>query len=271
MGTGQSHWVEEHARSIAPRRQFWLPLAICIAVSMFAACVYELWRIAREPRWTDLGLDAVRRGGDIELTWDVKSPSVILAKSGELVITDGSEQNHVQLTRDMLRTGRVTYTPTHDDLRMRLELYSGNIRTAGDALRLIGTAKSETAQEVERPVQPARSQSAPQQPKGEASRDTSALDSVAVVAPEPVRQVRPDIPEGIRSRMDHDVTVPVEVHINANGKVTSAVAHKEGDTVTRFLAAEAEKAARSWQFTPAKTKSGRKVASSRTIQFTFQP
>jgi TonB family protein len=86
-----------------------------------------------------------------------------------------------------------------------------------------------------------------------------------------VQEVQPEISEGIRSRIENRLVVPVEVRVSETGKVTEAVSRGNGDTVYRFLADQAVKAARSWRFLPARSKWGTAVASRTTLEFVFTP
>jgi TonB family protein len=94
----------------------------------------------------------------------------------------------------------------------------------------------------------------------------------AVVPPAAVHQVQPTIPDGIRSRLTAEVVIPVEVRVNERGKVLRAhVTEEGGDGVHRYLAEQAERAAREWQFNPARTQGGEPVAATKTIEFVFTP
>jgi hypothetical protein len=53
--------------------------------------------------------------------------------------------------------------------------------------------------------------------------------------------------------------------------VTAAVSRGKGDTVYRYLADQAVKAARTWRFAPTKSRSGAATASKKTLEFVFTP
>jgi outer membrane biosynthesis protein TonB len=64
--------------------------------------------------------------------------------------------------------------------------------------------------------------------------------------------------------------IPVKVDVSATGRVVRAVAEsRDGDGVRRYLADLAQKAAREWRFTPARSGSGAAVAGSKRIEFVF--
>jgi TonB family protein len=94
----------------------------------------------------------------------------------------------------------------------------------------------------------------------------------AIVPPSTLHEVQPAIPDGIRSRLSGEVVIPVQVQVSNRGRVLSAQASDQGsDGVHRYLAEQAEKAARTWQFSPARNRAGVAVAGSKTIQFVFAP
>lgn len=94
----------------------------------------------------------------------------------------------------------------------------------------------------------------------------------AAVPPATVHEVQPKIPDGIRSRMTGEIVIPVEVQVDERGKVVRAVAKTRNvDSVSRYLSAQAQKAAREWRFTPARTGTGEQVAASKTLRFVFTP
>ena len=89
------------------------------------------------------------------------------------------------------------------------------------------------------------------------------------VLPEPLREIHPDVPAGIRARIRDRVVVPVEVKVTAAGRVVSAQARGSGDGIYQYLADRAAQAARQWRFSPARSKNGKPVPASRTVYFVF--
>ena len=95
---------------------------------------------------------------------------------------------------------------------------------------------------------------------------------VAATPPVAVHELQPAVPAGIRARIGGEILMPVRVDVNERGRVVRAVAESRGgDGVRRYLADLAQKAAREWQFTPARSSSGAAVPGKRTIQFVFKP
>jgi hypothetical protein len=241
------------------RPRFWLPLAACIVLSLAAAAIYVLWNMARAPRWADLRLDAAPAAGHIELTWDRNAPALARASRGVLTVDDGSGRKDIELSAAELRAGKLEYPTASQAVLFRMALYGGGIAPLSDSLRVVAAQPAPSP-----PPQVAEA-------KGEAAR--SVQPPAPAVEPArtatPVSQPQPRIPDGIRARIRDRVVVPVTVRVNERGTVVSATAPETGDSVQRYLADAAVKAARRWRFTPARTASGRPAASTRTIEFAF--
>ena len=63
----------------------------------------------------------------------------------------------------------------------------------------------------------------------------------------------------------------MQVQINAAGRVTDATSKVAGPGLDRYLADQAVKAARQWSFVPAHSRSGRAIASAKSVEFVFEP
>jgi len=263
---------EAPAANSAPRRmRWWIPALISLASAVCGASVFELWTLARQPRWTDLHLDARPVDGRLEVSWDAAATRALNPTRGLLAVTDGDAHRNLDLVPAQIRAGKYTYTPLHAEVAVRLILYAKDLGVAGDTVR-VAAAPS--------PPMPARTVTAETGPRDRADRMETVAPGVAEPAtasrvakpPSVVRQVQPLIPEGIRSRLSEPVVIPVEVEVSDQGRVVRAMAESEaGDGLHRYLEEKASKAAREWRFTAARTKSGERVAASKTIQFVFTP
>jgi len=122
---------------------------------------------------------------------------------------------------------------------------------------------------------PNRAGLAPSPASPQAARPSAAASVQAplvAVVPAEVHKVEPQIPEGIRSRILAPVIIPVEVEVSERGQVVRAVAEKnQADGVHRYLADQAEKAAKKWRFRPAQAASGDRMAANKTLRFVFTP
>ena len=252
-------WASEPAPPRRPR--VWLTALVCLMLGAGAAVVYELWLMARAPRWTELHLDARPVGGRLEVSWDANAPSALDATRAVLAVTDGDTHRDLALDASQLRSGKYTFSPAHRDVALRMILYSAGVGVSGDAVRLESSAAPPAAEP------PAVV------PKNEADRIAVATEkSAVVVPPSTIHEVQPTIPEGVRSRLTDRVVIPVEVEVSERGRVVRAVAEDQGDdSVRRYLAEQAVKSAREWRFMPARTKGGGRVAATKTIHFVFNP
>jgi hypothetical protein len=261
--------ADESVEMLAPpKRRFLLPLVGWIAVCLAAAGVYELWTMARAPRWRPLGLNALMAAGTIHLGWNAALNSVRDAKSGVLTIVDGTAEKRITLAPAQIREGKFDYRPAASDLLFRLELAGSALEAAGDSLRVVAVAPPVAAAPPPKPAAPVESTA-----DHNADRENPEPRPANIaVLPEPLREIHPDIPPGIRARIRDRLVVPVEVQVTASGKVTSAAAHSgaNGDGLYHYLADRAAKAARQWRFSPARAKDGRAVPAARTVYFVFR-
>src|SRR5437763_12715905 len=121
----------------------------------------------------------------------------------------------------------------HGDVSLRLVLYGKGIGVAGDAVRVTAIPNLvERAADVNPDANADRTSSAPDVPQ---AVSTTAASKVAV-PPSTVHEVQPRIPDGIRSRIRDRIMIPVDLEINAQGRVTRATAETSGsDGLHRYL------------------------------------
>jgi TonB family protein len=265
-----------HPEPAAGRRRRWAPILACLLLGLAGGVGWELWSFghdkpgdaakspvvaaevadAQTPRpssWTDLQLDARPDGKQLAITWSAAAVKDLHSSGGRLEISDGGARQEIKLSGPQVRAGAYRYTISHSDVAVRLIATDEDGRgIAGDSVRLESSGVA---------VPP------PQ------SSDTKAgSGGKAAVPPETLHEVQPTIPEGIRSRLSAEVVIPVDVQVSERGRVLSAQVHEaNGDGIHRYLADQAEKAARGWQFSPARTRDGAPVAASKTIEFIFTP
>jgi hypothetical protein len=255
-------WAGE--RPARPRR-WWIAAAILLALTAITAAGYGLWTRARQPRWTDLSLNAHPLAGKLEVSWNGGAPAALQATGGLLSVTDSEAHRNIELRPAEIRAGAFTLPASRGDVALRLILYTDGVGIAGDSLRLAMIAN---------PTVPPQTTNT-----GEADRlsppppPQEAMVARSVVSPpHTVHEVQPRIPAGIRSRLREPVVIPVEVEVSERGRVVSAVSEgQSGDSVHRYLAEQAISAARGWRFSPARGKNGARVRSNKKIEFVFTP
>lgn len=249
----------------AVRRSRPMALALwCILAVVAGAVGYQLWTIEHQPRWAPLGMEARASARDVQLSWNSTAPAIQKASQGVINVTDGSLQNQIPLTAAQLHAGKFRYAASNDNVLFRLLVYDEDKRPTGDSLYVAGL----------QPAQP------PPPPKTVPAQPPAAVPAVAATVDDTVqvstaavarRQVQPSIPAGIRARVHSRIVVPVQVQINAAGRVTGAVSKVDGSGLERYLADQAVKAARQWWFVPAHSRNGRAIASAKSVDFVFEP
>jgi hypothetical protein len=68
--------------------------------------------------------------------WDRSGPAIVHAKRGVLSVSDGSNQQELELNGVQLRTGRVHYSPLSGDVRLRLEVFAEGQENVGESIRV---------------------------------------------------------------------------------------------------------------------------------------
>jgi hypothetical protein len=255
-----SAWYPE---AVPPRAGRWKAVLICLVAALSAIGGYELapsQSAARRaaPQWAELHLDVRPADGKLEVTWDRDAVRSMDATRGMLTISDVSSQRDIELGAAELLTGRYIHRAENPNIAVRMTLSAKGRVVASESTRL-GPA---TPAAASAPIVPI-----PREPEPAAGGDLRAA-----VPPVAVHEVQPRIPRGIRSRISRQIVIPVEVQVSEHGRVVSAkVKDPSAGALQRDLATRAEKAAREWRFTPARTRAGRVVAARKTIRFVFAP
>jgi hypothetical protein len=276
--------AEDRPRTAAARLLLWVLL--CVAAGIGSALFYERITHTPEPRRAGLGLHARHTGSGLTVSWNRSAAPVLEASRGSLSIEGGGGQKEIELSEAEIRTGAFDYEGSGGDLSIELKLY-GRGAPAAESIRVLkfATAAADpeppvepavdpvTAAPVESPVEPPVPVERPAKPPviERASRETLRKTAEPAVPPAVLHQVQPGIPAGIRARIRDRVIVPVTVHVSEAGRVTRAVPQPGGDGLHRYLAGYAGMAARWWRFEPARTRSGDRVAATKTIYFVFTP
>ena len=227
-----------------------------------------LFDLGRDRRGDLRTVDAKPAGRQLEVSWDASAPRAVNATRALLGVSDGDAHHDIELTPAQIRAGKYTYTPAHGDVALRMILYEKGLGVAGDAVRVAAIPNLVEIPAEVKPATGADRAAATPAPSSPSSPSASPRPRF-VVPPSTIREVQPNIPAGIRSRIQDRVVMPVEVEINAQGRVTRATADVSGDGVRRYLAEQAQKAAQQWRFTAARAKGGARVASSKTLYFVF--
>jgi hypothetical protein len=269
---------EQREPESLPRRR-WAPVLVCFLLSMTAGVGYGLWSVGRTPRAeakspvvateaavhitmppfesADLQLDVHPSGKKLDIGWSRDAVRALHATDGKLTVTDGESQREFALGGSQMNAGKYRYTASHSDVTVRLIASAAGRTLASDSVKLTNIAAA---------ADPAPA------PNPETNPQALAGARAVVVPPAVLHEVQPAIPEGIRSRLTGSVVIPVDVQVSERGRVLSARASDQGtDGIRRYLAEQAQNAAREWQFAPARTLTGAAVAAHKTIEFVFIP
>jgi hypothetical protein len=231
-------------------------VVLCVLCGILGALARQLWTVSQQPRWVELHLDARPAGDRLAVTWDASAARLTGATRALLSVRNGDALREIELTPQQIGAGRYDDAAAHGDTSVRLTLYAKGLGISGDSVRVVPT--STTAPLTLVPP------SAPDAPAN--------ASATATTPPQAVHEVQPVIPPGIRSRIDHQIAIPVDVQVTARGSVSRATAQTAGlDGLSKYLASQAEKAAFQWRFTPAKSKRGVPMASAKTLNFVFTP
>jgi hypothetical protein len=257
------NWPEPADPRSAPAR--WpLVLALVLISALLGAAIYQVWVLSSRPRWAELHLDVKPSAGQLEATWDPAAVRTTGASKALLAVTEGGWHRDIQLQDSQLQSGHFAWQRTAEpgDVLVRLILYVKGIGVTGDAVRLQATGL---------PAPPAPSTTPAAQPANPAPASLDA-NGKPVNPPVAVHEVQPFVLEGIRSRIEGRIVIPIRVQVSSQGRVTQAVPESE-DTggLNRYLTDQALKAARLWRFTPARTSHGTRTSSTTTLQFVFTP
>jgi hypothetical protein len=265
------------------RRLF--PWALAAVLGLAAlAFLFRPWDDASgTQQWASVGLAAQPAESGIQVTWDRSLPALQQATGGLLAIHDGSSERQIKLDAQQVARGRLMYKPSGSDLLFRLSIFGPGKQPATESFRMAGARPCPSPAE-NRVATGTAARISPQVPLPPDRRSLARLEKEpgtprppshrgvprAAVAAEVIHEVRPGISEAIEARLRSPVVVPINVQIDASGKVGSAVAPGDGDGVYRYLAKRAKQAARFWRFRPARGTNGEPVPSTKTLFFVFR-
>jgi hypothetical protein len=226
-------------------------------------------------------LDARQTPDGIEITWDRSLAAAQKITSGLLVINDGSSERQIELDAAALTRGSLIYKPSGADLLFRMSVAGAEKQSAAESFRIASVSPSPSkvhGSEAEKagaasppiPAPDPAVAAAPETPQASPATPLRASLPEPAVAAVAIHEVQPGISEGVQARIESPVTIPINVRIDAAGRVTAAAVHGDGDGLYRYLAERARQAARFWRFRPAVGRNGKSVPSTKTLFFVFR-
>jgi hypothetical protein len=205
-----------------------------------------------------LGLYVDPSGQTWRISWNPGATAFRGARSVELFVRDGEDQNRIPLTQQDLQTGTYQYAAKGQDVTFRLEVTDTGGHLSAESFRLLKVAP---AAEPEKPVEAVERSSA------DAPQPVSSRNSAR---PRATHKVPPVVPAGIRPRIRAPIPIDIRVRVDSHGRVTEATpVSKQHTGLETYLVGRAVSAARQWRFEPAR-EGGKAVPGTETIHFVFE-
>jgi hypothetical protein len=295
------------ARLASPRLRMGALAVVAILIALLGGLRLYHSRADTSPT---LGLRAERTLLGVEVKWNPATLEMVTAKDADLVVWDGSSPpTFVRLAPAQLLAGRTFVASANDRVEVRLDIIGTAGRARTESIVSVAHAPdlgpppappqvtNEEANEAKLPPPvskadgrlAARSKRSETQPaRGDKTavltqrfhEFTPPVKPAPVVAAEtlpeafqaavPIRETRPEIPSDLRTLIQSDNVVDVQVRISASGKVTFAKLGALKGPLADSLAKSAVSAALGWQFRPA-TQNGEAVPSDKILEFLFRP
>ena len=151
------------------------------------------------------------------------------------------------------------YEPAGNDVTFRLEVVENSGRVSAESFRFVRTARRRKSS-----VATAATAGTPQRPPRKQRRSFAGPSRRRSIG------LRRSLPQGSVLASPAPIAIDVRVHIDEQGRVTSAApVVKPQQGLDAYLAGTAVQAARLWRFEPAR-ENGKAVAGTQTIHFVFQ-
>jgi hypothetical protein len=117
-----------------------LPTAALVAIGVGAlqlAMNFNQTVSASDESQRGLGLKVTSRQHQLEIRWNRQSAAVAAAKNGVMKIAEGGITESVNFDKDQLEDGFVAYTPTTNDVSIRLQVTGQDGGTASESIRAV--------------------------------------------------------------------------------------------------------------------------------------
>lgn len=159
--------------------------AMMVAGLFFTAGMLDWYRPAMPAPAPDasLALRVERNASDILLTWNRDGDTIRRARKAVLTISDGMQEENVEMDLPQLRNGSIVYTPVASDVVFHMEVVvDGRAQPVSETVRVLRTRPSPM------PDAPAPVSTAPAQPKpaGNPPQEARPAPARAFQQPEPL-------------------------------------------------------------------------------------
>lgn len=264
--------AEEHGVAVWMKK--WLPLlaALLVAGGILwlalqrtkpgAGSTTPTQTVETPPR--PLGLYVDTAGPVWRVLWNPSATALHQARSVQLFVREGDDQNRIDLSARDLASGSYQYKPVGNDVTFRLEVVDRAGLVSAESFRLMRLTQPPAA--VPPAVAPA-----PEPPPVQSNAEKAPAKKDARNAqPRAIYRAPPVVAAGIRPRIKGTIAIDVRVRIDSRGHVISAAPVKrQRNGLEEYLAGRAVQAARLWRFEPAR-ENGKAVPGSQTLHFVFE-
>jgi hypothetical protein len=195
-----------------------------------------------------LGLHVDPAGQYWRIAWNPSATALKGARSVQLFVNGGDDQNRIELTAKDLESGTYRYpaagSDVASDVTFRLEVTDSDGHLSAESFRLVKTTEPAAPRPA---VNPSVNQ-----------------DAAKTATPVVLERVPPVVPVSLRPRIKGTVGVEVKVRVDEEGRVVSATpVGKPHSGVESFLTERAVEAARKWRYK-------RGAPGTEIIRFTFK-
>jgi TonB family protein len=176
-------------------------------------------------------LGSCDRAGELLLTWNRDSDAIRNAGHAVLSISDGPQQENIEMDLAQLRTGSIVYSPATGDVTFKMEVSGqGSQKITSESVRVLRTRPSA----LDTPADPANAAKLPQAPgqlpaAAAGATGSTGLEAAAAAAPgeEPVtkapeRPTRPFQAESLGQRLRPATSTDLPDAPTVSGMVAAA-------------------------------------------------
>src|SRR5579864_740505 len=143
--------------ALEPRTADEAPKSIRLAALIWPAVLIVAAVVAIALYWTarpqTLALGLLDSGGQLRITWDRDAGAVQRAAGAHLEITDGSGKVWIELDREQLRNGNVTYTRQSNNVTVRLKVDRPGAQPVEEMARFLGALPAGAASSALTPLE----------------------------------------------------------------------------------------------------------------------
>lgn len=211
-----------------------------------------------------LGLEVVRQGTDIRVTWNHKADAISGAVSGVLSIDDGGTIRKINLDSQEVRDGSIIYSPTGTQIRLQLTIFGSHESVSESAILVSSQTPEPQPTGLSKTLSPPasvvthiqQSQNAGQPTLNRRTPPTTAglpsgLGAPVYQPPVIVRSATAVYPSDLLNQTLDNKIVKIKVSLDEMGQILKAEPLPSTEPIPQSMIDAALQAARLSQFGPA--------------------